>query len=234
MHKKVRDVMTTQVASVNGSTPFRDIAQVLITHNVSAAPVVDGEGHVIGVVSEADLLRKEELREQYYREGYKLPLSARLRERLGRPGGDVEEKARAATAAQLMTAPPITITPYKSVVSAARLMSKHGVKRLPVVDDEGRLVGIVSRHDLLKVFVRSDEDILDEVRRDIINGALWTDTSRLKASVREGVVTLSGQVENRSDAKILVRMAERINGVLGVVDKIEYQRDDTRSRVVGK
>ncbi|MBX6166228.1 MAG: CBS domain-containing protein, partial [Thermobispora bispora] len=214
MHKKVRDVMTTQVASVNGSTPFRDIAEVLITHNVSAAPVVDGEGHVIGVVSEADLLRKEELREQYYREGYKLPLSARLRERLGRPGGDVEEKARALTAAQLMTAPPITITPYKSVVSAARLMSKHGVKRLPVVDDEGRLVGIVSRHDLLKVFVRSDEDILDEVRRDIINGALWTDTSRLKASVREGVVTLSGQVENRSDAKILVRMAERINGVL--------------------
>ena len=234
MHKKVRDVMTTQVASVNGSTPFRDIAQVLITHNVSAAPVVDGEGHVIGVVSEADLLRKEELREQYYREGYKLPLSARLRERLGRPGGDVEEKARALTAAQLMTAPPITITPYKSVVSAARLMSKHGVKRLPVVDDEGRLVGIVSRHDLLKVFVRSDEDILDEVRRDIINGALWTDTSRLKASVREGVVTLSGQVENRSDAKILVRMAERINGVLGVVDRIEYLRDDTRSRVVGK
>ena len=234
MHKKVRDVMTTQVASVNGSTPFRDIAEVLITHNVSAAPVVDGEGHVIGVVSEADLLRKEELREQYYREGYKLPLSARLRERLGRPGGDVEEKARALTAAQLMTAPPITITPYKSVVSAARLMSKHGVKRLPVVDDEGRLVGIVSRHDLLKVFVRSDEDILDEVRRDIINGALWTDTSRLKASVREGVVTLSGQVENRSDAKILVRMAERINGVLGVVDEIEAERDDTRSRVLGK
>ncbi|ADG88363.1 hypothetical protein TBS_06470 [Thermobispora bispora] len=234
MHKKVRDVMTTQVASVNGSTPFRDIAEVLITHNVSAAPVVDGEGHVIGVVSEADLLRKEELREQYYREGYKLPLSARLRERLGRPGGDVEEKARALTAAQLMTAPPITITPYKSVVSAARLMSKHGVKRLPVVDDEGRLVGIVSRHDLLKVFVRSDEDILDEVRRDIINGALWTDTSRLKASVREGVVTLSGQVENRSDAKILVRMAERINGVLGVVDEIEWERDDTRSRVLGK
>jgi CBS domain-containing protein len=234
MHKKVRDVMTTQVASVNGSTPFRDIAEVLITHNVSAAPVVDGEGHVIGVVSEADLLRKEELREQYYREGYKLPLSARLRERLGRPGGDVEEKARALTAAQLMTAPPITITPYKSVVSAARLMSKHGVKRLPVVDDEGRLVGIVSRHDLLKVFVRADEDILDEVRRDIINGALWTDTSRLKASVREGVVTLSGQVENRSDAKILVRMAERINGVLGVVDEIEWERDDTRSRVLGK
>lgn len=234
MHKKVRDVMTTQVASVNGSTPFRDIAEVLITHNVSAAPVVDGEGHVIGVVSEADLLRKEELREQYYREGYKLPLSARLRERLGRPGGDVEEKARALTAAQLMTAPPITITPYKSVVSAARLMSKHGVKRLPVVDDEGRLVGIVSRHDLLKVFVRSDEDILDEIRRDIINGALWTDTSRLKASVREGVVTLSGQVENRSDAKILVRMAERINGVLGVVDEIEWERDDTRSRVLGK
>jgi len=133
-----------------------------------------------------------------------------------------------------MTAPPITITPYKSVVSAARLMSKHGVKRLPVVDDEGRLVGIVSRHDLLKVFVRSDEDILDEVRRDIINGALWTDTSRLKASVREGVVTLSGQVENRSDAKILVRMAERINGVLGVVDEIEWERDDTRSRVLGK
>lgn len=226
MHKKVRDVMTREVASVNGSTPFRDIAEVLIAHEVSAVPVVDGEGHVIGVVSEADLLRKEEFREQYYRESYRPPLLARLRNLAARPGAGAEEKALGETAAELMTAPAITTRPYTSVVSAARLMAEHGVKRLPVVDDEGRLEGVVSRHDLVKVFAQSDDEIAQEIREEILDDALWADTSGVEVRVRDGVVTLSGTVPRAADARILVRMVERVNGVLDVIDTLTWQEGD--------
>ncbi|MEU7693147.1 CBS domain-containing protein [Microbispora hainanensis] len=226
MHMKVRDVMTSEVASVNGSTPFRDVAEVLIAHEVSAVPVVDGEGHVVGVVSEADLLRKEEFREQYYREGYRPPLRARLREAMGHRAARVQERARGATAAELMSAPAITTRPYTSVVSAAREMTRHGVKRLPVVDDEGVLVGIVSRHDLLKVLARADADIAREVREDVIGNCLWADLSGVELSVSEGVVTLTGSLKRRSQARVLTRMVERTNGVIGVVDRLEWKEDD--------
>ncbi|GGO24837.1 hypothetical protein GCM10010116_49930 [Microbispora rosea subsp. aerata] len=226
MHMKVRDVMTSEVASVNGSTPFRDVAEVLIAHEVSAVPVVDGEGHVIGVVSEADLLRKEEFREQFYREGYRPPLRARLREAVGHGAARTAERARGTTAAELMSSPAVTTRPYTSVVSAAREMTRHGVKRLPVVDDEGVLVGIISRHDLLKVLARADADIAREVRGDIIGNCLWADLSGVEASVSEGVVTLTGGVERRSQARVLTRMVERTNGVIGVVDRLEWKEDD--------
>ncbi|WP_055478628.1 CBS domain-containing protein [Sphaerimonospora mesophila] len=226
MHKKVRDVMTREVASVNGSTPFRDIAEVLVAHEVSAVPVVDGEGHVIGVVSEADLLRKEEFREQYYREGYRPPLLARLRDLAARPGAGAEEKALGETAAELMTAPAVTIRPYTSVVSAARVMAERGIKRLPVVDDEGRLEGVVSRHDLVKVFAQSDDEIAREIREEILDDALWADTSGVDVQVNDGVVTLGGTMPRPADARILVRMVERVNGVLDVIDMLTWQEGD--------
>ncbi|WP_169982310.1 CBS domain-containing protein [Microbispora sp. H10836] len=226
MHMKVRDVMTSEVASVNGSTPFRDVAEVLIAHEVSAVPVVDGEGHVIGVVSEADLLRKEEFREQFYREGYRPPLRARLREAVGHGASRTQERAHGVTAAELMSAPAVTTWPYTSVVSAARQMSRHGVKRLPVVDDEGVLVGIISRHDLLKVLARADADIAREIREDVIGNCLWADLSGVEVSVSEGVVTLTGALERRSQARVLTRMVERTNGVIGVVDRLEWKDDD--------
>ncbi|WP_182880657.1 CBS domain-containing protein [Microbispora sp. H10949] len=226
MHMKVRDVMTSEVASVNGSTPFRDVAEIMIAHGVSAVPVVDGEGHVIGLVSEADLLRKEEFREQFYREGYRPPLRARLREAVGHGTVRTQERARGVTAAELMSAPAVTTRPYTSVVSAARLMSEHGVKRLPVVDDEDVLVGIISRHDLLKVLARGDADIAREVREDIVGTCLWADLSGVEVSVENGVVTLTGAVGRRSHARVLTRMVERTNGVLGVADRLEWKEDD--------
>ena len=109
MYAKVKDVMTERVTSVDGTAPFKDVAEVLIAHGVSALPVVDGEGHVIGVVSEADLLHKEEFKERYYREGYRPPLRTRLRHRLGQGGDGGRAKAGGDTAAELMTAPAITI-----------------------------------------------------------------------------------------------------------------------------
>ncbi|MER5419031.1 CBS domain-containing protein [Streptosporangium roseum] len=226
MRVEVKDVMTTQVSSVNGSTPFKDVAEVLIAHGVSALPVVDGEGHVIGVVSEADLLRKEEFRERYYREGYRPPLRARLRHRLSQEGTD-GGKAHGDTAAQLMTAPAVTIGPRASIVTAVRLMEEHGVKRLPVVDDDGLLEGIVSRHDLLKVFVRRDADIADEVREEILRHTLWPQPNDATATVAQGIVTLTGRMHRRSDAQFAARMAGRVNGVVDVVDKLQWDQDDT-------
>ncbi|WP_406315426.1 CBS domain-containing protein [Streptosporangium sp. NBC_01639] len=227
MRVKVKDVMTTEVASVNGSTPFKDIAEVLIAHGVSAVPVVDGEGHVLGVVSEADLLHKEEFRERYYREGYQPPLRARLRHRLSSKSGNGRDKAHGDTAAELMTAPAVTIQPHASIVTAMRIMEEHGVKRLVVVDGEEILQGIVSRTDLLKVFVRSDGDIADEVREDILERSLWALPNEAAVTVTCGIVTLTGRMQRRGDAQLAARLTHRVNGVVDVVDKLEWNVDDS-------
>ncbi|MDH2430829.1 CBS domain-containing protein [Sphaerisporangium sp. TRM90804] len=225
MHMKVQNVMTTDVASVEQDTPFKDIAELLIAREVSAVPVVDAGRRVVGVVSEADLLRKEEFRDQFYREGYRPPLRARLRDRLAGHAGHAE--ARGEVAADLMSTPAHTVGPGTTVVTAARLMDEHGVKRLPVTDDEGGLVGIVSRRDLLKVFVRGDEDISREVRDDVLTHSLWIETSDVKVATCRGVVTLSGHLRLRSEARLAARMVRRVNGVVDVVDEIGYDEDDT-------
>ncbi|GAA2899262.1 CBS domain-containing protein [Streptosporangium fragile] len=229
MQVKVKDVMTRQVASVNGATPFKDVAEVLIAHGVSAVPVVDGEGHVIGVVSEADLLHKEEFRERYYREGYQPPLRARMRHHLGQEGDHGREKAQGDTAAELMTAPAVTVQPYASIVTAMRLMEEYGVKRLPVVDGEGILVGIVSRRDLLKVFVRTDADVAGEVREEILGHSLWVEPNDAAVTVANGIVTLTGRMHRRSDAQLVARMTRRVNGVVDVIDRLEWDVDDAPS-----
>ena len=128
MRTTVKDVMTGKVTTVTANTPFREIAETLIAGGISAVPVIDDDDHVIGMVSEADLLRKEEFREEFYREGYRPPLRARLRHPKGR------QKASGDTAGELMTSPPITITAEASAVIAARSMDRHDVKRLAVVD----------------------------------------------------------------------------------------------------
>jgi CBS domain-containing protein len=227
MHAKVKDVMTTRVTSVNGTAPFKEVAESLIAHGVSALPVVDGEGHVIGVVSEADLLHKEEFKERYYREGYQPPLRTRLRHRLGQEGGGGRAKARGDTAAELMTAPAVTIRPHASIVSAVRLMTERGVKRLPVVDADGLLQGIVSRRDLLKVFVRSDADIAEEVRENILGHSLWAEPNNATATVAHGIVTLAGRMHRRGDAQLAARITHRVNGVVDVIDNLEWDVDDT-------
>jgi CBS-domain-containing membrane protein len=227
MRFRVQDVMTRDAVSVNGSTPFKDVAEVMIAHGVSAVPVVDGEGHVLGVVSEADLLLKEEFKEQYYGEEYQPPLRARLRRRLGKESAQARHKAHGDTAADLMTSPAVTVRAHASVVSAMRLMARHGVKRLPVVDADGRLEGIVSRHDVLRVFARSDADIAQEIRRDVLRHSLWAATSDVRATVDQGVVTLTGSIQRRGDARLLALMTERVHGVVDVIDHTTWKQDDT-------
>ena len=230
MRVKVEDVMTSEVVSVNMNTPFKDVAEVLIAHGVSAVPVVDDEDHVMGVISELDLLRKEEFKEQYYGESYQPPLRTRLRQRLSQDRRGGERKAHGGTAGDLMTVPAVTIEPTVSLVMAIRRMNDQGVKRMPVVTSEGRLVGVVSRADLLKVFIRTDEDIAREIREEVLGRDLWMDTSAVKVAVEHGIVTLTGHMERRSEAGIAARMAGRVNGVIDVTDKVAWAVDDAPAK----
>jgi CBS-domain-containing membrane protein len=216
MRKRVRDVMTTDVCTVDQETPFKRVAELLADRRVSALPVLDRDGRVAGIVSEADLLLKEE-----FPEG---PPDARLFE--GRRRRAVRAKATAATAAELMTSPAVTVGPDASVAEAARLLHRHGVKRLPVVDPAGPLVGIVSRADLLKVFLRPDEEIAADVRQEVLLRSLWVDPDSIGVVVRDGVVTLTGRLERLSQLEIAVSLVHALDGVVDVVDELDYEVDD--------
>ncbi|MDT0304920.1 CBS domain-containing protein [Streptomonospora wellingtoniae] len=238
MRSTVADVMTTGVASVTEDTGYKDIAQALLDQGVSALPVLDSEGGVVGVVSEEDLLHKEEFKDTDRDNNYRPPLRARLRSRLAGAGVLVEradEKAVATSAAELMTRPAVTVSPDAGVVEAARLMERRGVKRLPVVDAAGSLVGMVGRRDLLRVFLQDDEAIAAAVQAEIDHLAAamkGTDiTAAMKstditASVDDGRVELTGSVHHRSTGHTLARLVNRIEGVVSVDNRISWHVDD--------
>ena len=186
MQPTVKDIMTTRVIWVKKDASFRDMAAALREHRVSAFPVLDDDGKVIGVVSEADLLTKEALG----REPQGMPgmITGLLRHK-------EHEKARGITAGDVMTSPAIVVTPDDTVERAARLMYTRKVKRLPVVDANGHLAGIVSRADVLSVFDRPDEQIRTEIRDQVIRDALLIDPATVGVIVKDGVVTLDGRPE---------------------------------------
>jgi CBS domain-containing protein len=212
----VRDVMTTEVVAVQPWTPFREIVDRLAEHRISAAPVLDADGRVLGVVTEADLLLKQEHPDLELN----VPLVWSRRRRLER------EKAAAVVAGKLMTAPAVTVLPTATVTEAARRMHAAGVKRLPVVDEAGRLVGIVSRADLLKVFTRPDNAIRREIMEDVIVGDFMMAPSRFFIHVDDGVVVLQGRVERRSLIPYLVRTVHGVEGVVRVEDRLTFDVDD--------
>lgn len=222
-HRKVSSVMTPadEVVSVRADASYKQIAALMAQHRISGLPVLDAEGQVIGVVSEADLLAKQSVMEPR-----QMPLIAGRKERLASAA-----KGEATTADRLMTAPPVTVGLNEDVVHAARLMEKHHVKRLPVTDDRGRLAGIVSRRDILRLFLQSDADICEEVTEDVILGALWVDPTELAVEVTDGVVHLHGEVETRSLAELIGRLARRTDGVVDVDNHLTYARDDTGDKV---
>jgi CBS domain-containing protein len=216
MKSLVRDVMTTKVETVEPWAPFTEIVTRLAEHRISAAPVVDPEGNVLGVVTEADLLLKQEHPDPKL----DIPLIWSRRRRRER------EKAAASVARELMTTPPVTVLPTITVTEAARRMHTAGVKRLPVVDEAGRLVGIVSRADLLKVFTRTDEAIWREVMDDVIVGDFMMDPSRFFIDVVDGVVVLQGRVERSRLIPFLVRAVHGVEGVVRVEDRLTFDVDD--------
>jgi CBS domain-containing protein len=215
-HRTVRDQMTRDVATVGVSTPYKAVVELLESRRISAVPVLDPDGRVIGVVSEADLLAKVEF------EGVDEPAPFLDRNRKARA------KAVGTTAGDVMTSPAVTITPEESVTAAARLMDRKRVKRLPVVDTDGRLVGIVSRHDLLRVFVQTDESIRAEVLDGVFRRILWIEPPQVAVDVEGGVVTLAGELDQRSVVDIAVRLTTAVDGVVGVVNKLGYRVDDRR------
>jgi len=207
----VDDVMTKAVVSVEETATYRFVVDLLVGHRFSAVPVVDAFQRVSGVVSEADLVRKIEYA------GDEEPRLFEGRRRRGDRG-----KALARTAADLMSAPAVTVLTGTSIAAAARRMDGEKVKRLPVIDDLGRLVGVVTRGDLLKVHLRPDDDI----RADVETGPLSGLTENVKAEVSDGVVTLDGQVAQASTAAQAVRSARQVPGVVEVVDGIRFDYDD--------
>ena len=209
--KTVKDVMSTLPVWVSETASFREIVAKLRECRVSAFPVLDTHGTVTGVVSEADLLIKEAV--------------------LGEPGGvagllagllhrAARAKAGAVIAADLMTSPAVTIGPGDTVEHAAKLMYDRKVKRLPVVDQGGRLVGIISRTDILAVFDRTDAEIREEIMTQVIAGR--SEPSWYSVIVKDGVVTLEGSPETVAIGHDLISRSRHVQGVVAVRDRLAY------------
>jgi CBS domain-containing protein len=207
-HSHVHDVMTVSVVTVDRITPYKEIARRLAEHKVGGVPVLTMGRHVAGVVSEGDLLAARDAN------------PAAGRRRLGWPRR--RHRAHGTLAEDLMTSPAITIRPEATVAAAARLMNAHHVRFLPVVDPVGRLLGIVSRRDLLSVFLRPDAEIARQVS-GIFTDLLPGGAAGLQVTVRDGVVTLTGQIELTAGDDLIpiaVRLAWDVEGVVDVVDKV--------------
>ena len=212
----VSDVMTRTVVALGRGAGFKDIVTTMQQWKVSALPVLDDERRVIGVVSEADLLPKE----AFHDGDPDLPES-RLSSTGGTPITELRRlsdltKAGAVTAAELMTTPALTVHADATLARAARTMALHRTKRLPVVDDQGLLKGIVSRSDLLKVFLRKDEDIADEIRREVVTCLLPTPAGRIRVEVRDGVATLTGRIPDTALVPVVTRLVRAVEGVVDV------------------
>jgi CBS domain-containing protein len=214
-----RDVMTSPVVTVGPETPVKEIAQLLLTHHISGVPVVS-DGKLVGIVTEADLLYKER---PDLEEGGLL--------RLFRRGqlAEAERKAEGLVARDVMTSPVVTVTEDTPLREVAALMARRQINRVPVVRGD-QVVGIVSRADVLRALVRPDEEVEAAVRRALLE-ELWIDPSHLRVQVQEGVVTLEGEVERRSDKELAERWVETVDGVVRVESRLTYRFDDRQARL---
>ena len=217
MNATVKDVMTAEVVVVRSDTTFKEMAATLRRYRVSALPVVDDTGKVLGVVSEADLLAKEALADPG-------PVAELVHRK------DVR-KAEGLTAGDLMTRPPVTAAPDDPVEQAARMMHFMQVKRLPVVNSGGQLVGIISRADVLAVFDRADEDIRKDIADGILLHDFLIDSRQFRVTVESGVVTMEGTPETAALGHALIRKARHVPGVVAVRDRLSYP--DTYPVVAG-
>jgi CBS domain-containing protein len=215
---RVEDVMTTDVATVTPGTSLKDVARVLVERDISGVPVVDADGDVLGVVSEADLLAKE--RAEPPTRGGPLawlvdPIEIIERRKLG-----------ARVAGEVMTSPAVTIAPHRNLATAAGVMLDNRVNRLPVVSDD-KLVGIVTRADLVRAFARSDAEVLQEIRQDVLGRQMLLDDHAVDVEVDAGDVMLSGVMGRRSQVDLMPRLVARVAGVVAVENKLTWREDDT-------
>ncbi|MFF7729075.1 CBS domain-containing protein [Streptomyces sp. NPDC008001] len=217
-HRTVDELMTRNVVHVHPDTPFKEIVRKLEDYDVTAVPVVDSNGRVVGVVSEADLMHKPA--------GLPDPFGL-----LPLPHIRPAERAKAggARAGELMTAPPVCARPGWNMVETARVMAARKVKRLPVVDETFRLLGIISRSDVLRIYLRDDAAIRSEIERDLLERTMGLAPWAVTAAVSEGQVTLTGTVEAeaRSVIPVIERLCRTVDGVVSVDQRISYAGEDT-------
>ncbi|MEU3341213.1 CBS domain-containing protein [Streptomyces sp. NPDC006668] len=215
-HRTVSDLMTTSVIKVRRDTGFKEVAKLLAEHDITAVPVVDDEEHAVGVVSEADLLRKEAA--QLDPAGL-LPVL--------RPEPADRAKAEATTAEGLMNSPAVTAMPQWTAVEAAQVMERHHIKRLPVVDEADRLVGLISRADLLRIFLRGDSAIREEISGEVLLRTVGIPPGAVTVRVVDGRVSLKGTVERKSLVPVVIRLCQGVDGVVDVSAELQHRVDDT-------
>ncbi|MEU9045720.1 MULTISPECIES: CBS domain-containing protein [unclassified Kitasatospora] len=215
-HRTVQDVMTRDVVVAHRETTFKEIAGLLHRNDITAVPVVDDQRRPVGIVSEADLIRKEA---GLLEEGH--PVLRRLHpHEYYRAEGEIAE--------EMMTSPVVTARAGWTLVEAARIMHRKKLKRLPVINEEGRLTGIVSRSDLLLPFLREDAAIREEITHDVLLDALWLPADAVEVAVDDGIVTLTGTVERKSLIPIIEGMCHSLDGVVAVRQTLGYEFDDTQ------
>jgi CBS domain-containing protein len=221
---KIKELMRENPIAVGPETPLRDVAIILTEGGFSGLPVIGERLEVLGVVSEADILVKEQ---------------GPANRRGGVFGWLLAEEApdtaklAARTAVEAMTSPAITIGPEAHVSYAARLMTENGIKRLPVVDSHGTLIGIVTRADLVRAFARPDHEIEREIREDVIRRILWIEAPNVVVRVERGEARLSGRLDRRTDAELLEQFVARVPGVVSVHSTLRWRWDDRKVSMEG-
>lgn len=218
---KVREMMTTDVIGIAPDAPLKKAAIRMMAADISGLVVVDDDGALVGVISEGDFIKTEAGRHANKR--------ARLLKWLV-PDEAFPDSDRKVS--DIMTNDVITVTADADHVEAARIMGHAGVKRLPVVDEDGDLVGLVSRSDIVRAFARLDTDIVNEIRDRIMRKVLWIDAKRVEIVCQDGNVSLSGELETKSDAELLVSLTERLVGVVSVHDHLSWEIDNTTVEMI--
>jgi CBS domain-containing protein len=217
----VEHLMTRNVVAVSPETPLKEVAAILADRGISGLPVCDAPRHVVGVVSEADILRKEQ--------GLPPGRSSVFDWLFGRSDEAEAAKLAARTAGEAMTTPAVTIDAGRPVAEAAKLMVEQEINRLPVIHG-GELIGIVTRADLVRAFRRSDEEIEREIREDVLLHTLWIEPARLELAVENGEVALTGKLETRTEAELAAAYIRRVPGVVTVDSDLTWQVDDLARR----
>ena len=215
-HYEIRDVMTADPVTVTPATPIKDLAGILVEQQIGAVPVLTPQGRPVGLVAEADLLRKEQLQRDPDGQ-HSMHLTYRAR----------RDIATAETAGEIMTRHPVTVQACATVAEAARLMNRHQVRCLLVVDEGGELLGVVSPRDLLRVFLRPDDEIRTEIIGDVLAGYLGTNPAMVRLDVADGVARLTGEVERKSMLALLLSAVRGVDGVIDVEGELSYAIDDT-------
>lgn len=214
---RIRDLMTPDVIAISPSAPLKEAARRMVEAGISGLAVTDDAGNLVGIITEADFLSTESERSGTSRASRLLRLFT----------GDAEPFSKERRVEDVMTHDLITIGPDADHSEAARIMERTGVKRLPVVDG-GKVRGVVSRADILRAFTRADLEIIEEIEIALLRRTLWVDPERVDVRCEDGNVRLSGRLDTRTDAQLLVELVKRVDGVASVADELSWEVDNTK------